>query len=405
MNARMKSFSHAHNRNNELQTADTTTYGYDNNGNTTSKAEAGQTTTYTYNATDRLTSVQLPDGRTATYTYDPFGRRIKKQVGQETTVFIYADEGLIGEYSETGAMRKSYGWRPNGIWGTNPVFQIDSGSYYFYHNDHLGTPQTMTDMNGDIVWEATYEAFGKATVDPASVITNNLRFPGQYWDEETGLHYNWHRYYDPGTGRYISKDPIGFLGGDKNIFRYVLSNPLKYADPYGLAGPGVSIQGGAKECTTGACHYNPNQHNTESLDRPHILDGNFKYYGNYGGPGWTGGDWRSWEDIPASEIIPSPIDSQDWAYYRHDQCYGKCRTTSCKANMWECFNGCDSALVNDLMKLSANPRKWEEPPPSPLHSLVKRNAAVPTFVGRQIVRGVSDAIPKVYKGITSLFKR
>ena len=87
-------------------------------------------------------------------------------------------------------MKKGYGWRPNGIWGTNPLFQIDSGSYYFYHNDHLGTPQSMTDAAGDIVWEATYEAFGKATVDPDSTIANNLRFPGQYWDEETGLHYN-----------------------------------------------------------------------------------------------------------------------------------------------------------------------------------------------------------------------
>jgi uncharacterized protein RhaS with RHS repeats len=77
-----------------------------------------------------------------------------------------------------------------GIWGTNPVFQQENGNYYFYHNDHLGTPQTLTDANGDIAWEATYEAFGKATVDSDSTITNNLRFPGQYWDEETGLHWN-----------------------------------------------------------------------------------------------------------------------------------------------------------------------------------------------------------------------
>jgi len=61
-----------------------------------------------------------------------------------------------------------------------------------------------------VVWSATYTAFGEAAVDPSSTITNNLRFPGQYFDEETGKHYNWHRYYDPRTGRYTQVDPIGF---------------------------------------------------------------------------------------------------------------------------------------------------------------------------------------------------
>ncbi len=232
-----------YNKNNELLTADTVTYVYDTNGNTTSKTEAGQTVTFNYNAIDRLTTVQLPDGRTASYSYDPFGRRIKKTItpsptrgegGVEggTTLYLYADEGLIGEYSETGTTRKTYGWRPNGIWGTNPLFMTEGGHYYFYHNDHLGTPQTMTDMNGEIVWGATYEAFGKATVDQESMIVNNLRFPGQYWDEETGLHYNWHRYY-PGVGRYISKDLIGFKGGT-NQYLYGYARPMVLIDPFGL---------------------------------------------------------------------------------------------------------------------------------------------------------------------------
>lgn len=76
------------------------------------KTDNGQTTLFDYNATDRLTSVQLPDGRTATYTYDPFGRRIKKQVGTDVTIYVYADEGLIGEYTQAGTAKKSYGWRP-----------------------------------------------------------------------------------------------------------------------------------------------------------------------------------------------------------------------------------------------------------------------------------------------------
>lgn len=97
----------------------------------------------------------------------------------------------------------------------------------------LSPYSSLTDAAGDIVWEAMYEAFGKAAVDPESTLTNNLRFPGQYYDEETGLHYNWNRYYDPNSGRYIQKDPIGFKGGDENLYRYG-GNPLSFADPLGL---------------------------------------------------------------------------------------------------------------------------------------------------------------------------
>ena len=104
---------------------------------------------------------------------------------------------------------------------------------YYYHNDHLGTPRVMTNASGAIVWKAAYNAFGNATVDVSSTITNNLRFPGQYYDTESGLHYNWNRYYDPNTGRYITADPIGLEGG-VNVFGYVGGNPVNWVDPEGL---------------------------------------------------------------------------------------------------------------------------------------------------------------------------
>ncbi len=105
--------------------------------------------------------------------------------------------------------------------------------YYFYHNDHLGTPQKMTAVNGLVVWAAKYSSFGKAEVDPGSGVENNLRFPGQYFDGETGLHYNMHRYYDPETGRYLTPDPIGLAGGI-NPFVYANNNPINLIDPLGL---------------------------------------------------------------------------------------------------------------------------------------------------------------------------
>jgi RHS repeat-associated protein len=83
------------------------------------------------------------------------------------------------------------------------------------------------------VWSATYDAFGKAAVDNAATVTSNLRLPGQYFDAETNLHYNWMRYYDPEKGGYITRDPIGLDGG-MNVYTYVENNPLIYIDPFGL---------------------------------------------------------------------------------------------------------------------------------------------------------------------------
>ncbi|MEZ9469302.1 RHS repeat-associated core domain-containing protein [Vibrio lentus] len=111
------------------------------------------------------------------------------------------------------------------------------GTVYHVHNDHLGTPQALTDETGATVWKASYSPFGKATVTTEQ-IKFNLRFPGQYYDAETGLHYNWHRYYDPNTGMYITSDPIGLAGGI-NTYAYALNNPAIYTDPTGLWVPQI----------------------------------------------------------------------------------------------------------------------------------------------------------------------
>jgi RHS repeat-associated protein len=91
----------------------------------------------------------------------------------------------------------------------------------------------LTAGNGEVVWSAKYNSFGKAEVDPASTVENNLRFSGQYYDQETGLHYNYYRYYNLKIGRYNTLDPIGLAGGI-NTFVYSLNNPINLIDPLGL---------------------------------------------------------------------------------------------------------------------------------------------------------------------------
>jgi RHS repeat-associated protein len=155
----------------------------------------------------------------------------------------------VGEYDASGNEIKTYGWQPNSTWSTDPLFMKQNGVYYYYRNDHLGTPMQMTDSDGLVVWEAKYDAFGKAAVDAGSTVTNNLRFPGQYYDSETGLHYNWHRYYNPETGRYLTPDPIGLAGGI-NLYQYANANPVNFYDPYGLFWDWKKLFGPAtKYCT------------------------------------------------------------------------------------------------------------------------------------------------------------
>ncbi|MEN8128818.1 MAG: RHS repeat-associated core domain-containing protein [Pseudomonadota bacterium] len=102
---------------------------------------------------------------------------------------------------------------------------------YYLHTDHLDTPQVITDEDQQIVWRGDQKPFGEVTVT-VDTIENPLRFPGQYYDQETGLHYNYFRDYAPNTGRYIESDPIGLVGG-LNTYAYANQNPLRYFDPDG----------------------------------------------------------------------------------------------------------------------------------------------------------------------------
>ena len=169
----------------------------------------------------------------STYYYDPFGRRLWKEVGGVRTYFVYADEGLAAEVDAAGSVVKSYGYKPDSTWTTDTLFMKVGGQYYFYQNEHLGTPQKLTAVNGAVVWSAKYSSFGKAEVDTSSTITNNLRFGGQYEDAETGFHYNYHRYYNPEIGRYISVDPIGSDSGT-SLYSYANNMPAQYGDARGL---------------------------------------------------------------------------------------------------------------------------------------------------------------------------
>ncbi len=209
---------------NRLNTANGLSFGYDNNGNTTTEGVRQ----YIYNQNQRL--IEVNNGGTATYyTYNGNGQRVKKVVNGTTTIFHYSLNGqIIAESNNAGTITAEYVYL-NG----QPLAKIEGANTYYYHNDHLATPQKMTDASGSVVWAADYKPFGEATIT-VSTITNNLRFPGQYFDAETGLNYNYYRDYNPPIGRYIESDPVGIKRGRNHIYVYVLNNSLRGIDPQGL---------------------------------------------------------------------------------------------------------------------------------------------------------------------------
>ncbi len=211
----------------QITGANPAAFSYDANGNITDI----DSKTYIYNQNNRLVRVEEGLDILGEYTYNGSGQRQIKEVAGVETVFHYDFGGnIIAEGLADGTMTVEYLQVDQ---SRMAMVTVTTGALYFFHNNYLGTPVLMTDTTGTVVWEADYKPFGEARVHPSSAVVNNFRFAGQYFDDETGLHYNYHRYYDPKTGRYLTPDPIG-LGGGINLFVYASNNPINAIDPFGL---------------------------------------------------------------------------------------------------------------------------------------------------------------------------
>jgi len=201
-------------------------FSYDNDGNTT----AENSRQYIYDQNQRLIKTMEGGNVIGEYFYNGKGQRAEKYIPSQNkcSIFHYDQNGLmIAETTSAGNIKAEYVYL-NG----QPLAKIEGNNVYYYSNDHLGTPMMMTDSAGSIVWQGEFKPFG----EPLSVtgsVANNLRFPGQYYDAETGLHQNYFRDYSPQLGRYAQADPIGLEGG-MNPYVYTDNNPCKWIDPLGL---------------------------------------------------------------------------------------------------------------------------------------------------------------------------
>ena len=234
-------------------------YGYRPNSNrlteidrllaSTPDPAAPRSKRFEYNQAGRLAEYREDGQSIARYTYNALGQRTRKELEHETRLYHY-DNGiqLLSETDAEGKPIKDYVWLDN-----EPLAQIEAtGTVVYLHTDHLLTPRLGSSDARQIVWRWEGEAFGDAEAQGPMEV--NLRFPGQYFDAETGQHYNYSRDYEPGTGRYVESDPIGLKGGI-STYAYVTGHPLAFADPLGLCQcraaniPGIGYQG-TKQATT-----------------------------------------------------------------------------------------------------------------------------------------------------------
>ncbi len=217
----------SYNANNQQTAFGATTETFDLNGNLATFTDASGTTTYTWNARNQLRGISRT-GLTASFTYDSFGRRTGKTINATTTNFVY--DGLNPVQEKNGAAVNANLLTGLGI---DEFFtRTDGVGVRSLLPDALGSTVALGDATGTLQTQYTYEPFGFVSQTGAAS-TSSYKYTGRE-DDGSGLYYYRARYYQPRLQRFVSEDPIGFAGGDLNVYAYVGDNPMMYSDPFGL---------------------------------------------------------------------------------------------------------------------------------------------------------------------------
>jgi RHS repeat-associated protein len=188
-----------------------------------------RTTTFTWNEENQLTQVALPTSLTVNYKYDGLGRRIQRTTSARANKrYVYDGQDVLLDLNADWSVATTY---VSDLGIDNKLRQTSSttGVSYFL-TDHLGSTAGLTDASGSLLEQLSYDSFGNSTGSPRS----RYGYTGRERDPDTGLLYYRARWHDPEVGRFISEDPIGFLGRDLNLYGYVHNDPLRLIDPSGL---------------------------------------------------------------------------------------------------------------------------------------------------------------------------
>jgi RHS repeat-associated protein len=204
-------------------------YGYDANGNLTSKTDATGSWTYAWDYENRLKQAVQNGGVTVNYSYDALGRRIQRNDSNGATIkFVYDGADVVRDLNTDLSTAADY---LNGPGIDNKVRQTVAGTISYFIQDHLGTTLGFTDASGSVSSSLVYDSFGNLTSGSAST---RYTYTAREIDSGTGLIYYRARWYDPQVGRFVQEDPLGLAEGI-NFYSYVKNDPIRFMDPEGLA--------------------------------------------------------------------------------------------------------------------------------------------------------------------------
>ena len=214
------------------------TYGYDAEGNITTRTDSatGMVTAFGYDHRNRLVRIEKRDAAdnllsTISYTYDGLDRRISTSVNGQVTTTVYDGDNAWADFNTAADVETRY------MFGDGPDSLIarsrPTGETDWYLADRLGTVRDIVDSDGNLLNHIDYDSFGGVFSQTDAAQGDRFLFTGREFSEATGLYYYRNRYYDPGLGRFISEDPMGFDAGDFNLYRYVNNSPLNGTDPTG----------------------------------------------------------------------------------------------------------------------------------------------------------------------------
>jgi RHS repeat-associated protein len=217
----------------ELEFAsDRIVFFYDADGRIVEKRDVRGAWKYEWTTEGHLRSLQTPKGETWTYEYDAFGRRVCKIGPHGRTTYVWDGVVIAEECREPWGREGLSTWifEPDSF---RPLAKEENGKFYTCVTDQLGTPRELVTNDGTVGWSAQLSTWGEVEILDSTRTDCPIGFPGQWRDRESGLAYNFFRYYDPQTGSYLSRDPLGLFGGTRP-YGYV-QNPLRWIDPLGLA--------------------------------------------------------------------------------------------------------------------------------------------------------------------------
>jgi RHS repeat-associated protein len=234
-----------------LNAANNTVYGFDANGNQTSKTQNGSTTNFAYDVKDQLLSVNQNNANLGVFSYDYQGHRIVKDMGGSIVRYAYDGNSVLVETNNSGSTLAKFDYGPDRLLSMNHI--SEGRAYYLF--DALGSVANLTNSAGGIQARYQYDAYGNYRSQAGSSF-NRFAFTGHEKDNETNLYYFKARFYDPETGRFLNQDAyLGDINTPPSLHRYLYAygNPTVYIDLYGYESISAMIDNAADGCGAWSC--------------------------------------------------------------------------------------------------------------------------------------------------------